>query len=71
MKNVVERISARLQRSSVSVENPDGFNPPVRQSIHVRRHELQKGPSRNHFVFQQGRVSLCWVKDRHPTGSLR
>jgi hypothetical protein len=52
MENVLEE-GARVQRNSVLVENTKGYYPSVRQPIPVRRHELQKRPSRNTLHFQQ------------------
>jgi len=73
MKNVLEKdIRARVQRNSVLVENTNGFIPTGKTANScLYRHELQKRPSRNNFCISTSRVSLCWVKDRHPTGCLK
>jgi len=62
-----ENTRARVQRNSILVCLTDGYGPPVRQPIHIRRHGLQKRPSQTNFVLQQGRISLCWVKKKIAT----
>ena len=66
--NFKEKTRARAYRETLSlVENTNGTMPIV-QVINpcLRRHGLHKRPSRHSFVFQQGRVSLCWVKESPP-----
>jgi len=62
-----EDTRARVQRNSVPVENTNG-TMPIGKAVNPcpRGHGLHKRPSRHSFVFQQGRVSLCWVKKSPP-----
>ncbi len=46
-----------------------GTCPSMRQSIHVRGHELKKRPSRPSICISTTKVSLCLVKRSHSTGS--
>jgi hypothetical protein len=58
MSFFLEDTRARVQRNSVLVENTNGYDPPVRQPIHVDGHGLYKKTFTAYFVPEQGEF-LC------------